>query len=680
MNTLTFDPVLPLPILLLLGVILLAIGIWSYLRFPRGMWFRAAACLLVWISLFNPQIIQKETQDLNDIALVLVDRSSSQTLQDRTDQTDQTLAALKAKLADTPNLEVRYLDITPDGKEDKRGTRALGTLQQAISGIDPDRYAGAILITDGQVHDLGQKIDTNGPLHVLLTGHKDDQDRRLKIVDAPHYGLVNHPLTIRAHVLDNGKINPAAPLRLILPDGSKTPFRAVENGAFEAQYTPKHAGDTVLVIETDPLPGEISLSNNVYALNVNGVHDRLRVLLVSGQPHQGQRTWRNILRSDPAVDLVHFTILRPSEKEDFTPLNELSLIAFPVRELFEEKLDDFDLIIFDRYYKHNVLSESYFDNIKEYVKNGGALLVSAGPDFAGPRSLAHTRLGDLLPARPSGQVLEDTPYRITRSQTGARHPISANLSGDENKWGRWVRVIDTTDITGKTILQSDKGNPLLVVNRIDDGRIAMLLSDQMWMWARGFDGGGPHADLVRHVVHWLMKEPDLEEERLILQKGDQASLDIIRQSLSPDRPVVTVTRPDGSTEEITLRPIAKGRSQATIEAATPGIYRAQTGEYSAVTTVGSPNPKEFIDPRASALPLQEIIAQTGGDIRWIDDGLPRIRRTGAEASSFGSGWIGLKQNNAKAVIGSQHTALLPVWLIFLLALGLWLAGWWRESR
>lgn len=574
MNSLTFDPVLPLALLFGLGALLLAIGVWSYLRFPRGMWFRAAACVLVWVSLFNPQVIQKETKPLSDIALVLIDRSSSQTLQDRMEQTDKALGELKATLDDQTNLEVRTLDITPDGKEDKRGTRALGLLQQAMSGIDPERYAGAILITDGQIHDLDQKIETNGPLHVLLSGHKDDQDRRLEIVDAPHYGLVDHPLTIRAQVLDNGRVNPSAPLRLILPDGSQTPFSPLENGLFEVEYTPKHAGDTVLVIETDPLPGEISLSNNVYALNVNGVHDRLRVLLVSGQPHQGQRTWRNILRSDPAVDLVHFTILRPSEKEDFTPLNELSLIAFPVRELFEEKLDDFDLIIFDRYYKHNVLSEAYFDNIKGYVKKGGALLVSAGPDFAGPRSLANTRLGEILPAKPSGQILEDAPFRVTRSQTGTRHPISANLSGEEKKWGRWIRVVGTRDVTGKTILQTGRGIPLLSVDRIEEGRIAMLLSDQMWLWARGFDGGGPHTDLVRHVVHWLMKEPDLEEERLILQKGDQTSLDIIRQSLSPDRPTVTVTRPDGSSQDVTLQAVSKGRSQANIDAAMPGIYRA----------------------------------------------------------------------------------------------------------
>lgn len=680
MNTLSFDPVLPLSVLLGLGVLLLGIGAWSYLRFARGMWFRAAACLLVWGSLFNPQIIQKETKALSDIALVVVDRSSSQTLQDRTAQTDRALSDLKAKLADYANLEVRYLEVTPDGQEDKRGTRALSVLQHALSGVDPQRYAGAILISDGQVHDLDQNIGANGPLHVLLSGHKNDQDRRLKIIDAPQYGLVDQPLTIRAQVLDNGAVNPDAPLRLILPDGGQIPFQAAENGTFEAQYTPKHAGNTVLVIETDPLAGEISLSNNVYALTLNGVHDRLRVLLVSGQPHQGQRTWRNILRSDPAVDLVHFTILRPSEKEDFTPLNELSLIAFPVRELFEDKLDDFDLIIFDRYYKHNVLSESYFDNIKGYVKNGGALLVSAGPDFAGPRSLANTRLGDLLPAQPSGQVLTDAPYRITRSPTGTRHPVSANLSGVEQKWGRWVRLIETNNITGKTILQSDKGHPLLVVNRVEDGRIAMLLSDQMWLWARGFDGGGPHADLVRHVVHWLMKEPDLEEEQLLLQKPDQTTLEIIRQSLSPERPVVTLTRPDGSTEEITLRPVAKGRSKATITATTPGIYRAHSGDFSAVTTVGSPNPKEFIDPRASAHPLKDIVAVSGGDIRWIDDGLPRLRRTGSEASAFGSGWIGLKQNNAQAIIGSKHSALLPFWLIFLLGGGLWVLGWWRESR
>ncbi len=133
------------------------------------------------------------------------------------------------------------------------------------------------------------------------------------------------------------------------------------------------------------------------------MRDKLRVLLVSGEPHAGERTWRNLLKSDASVDLVHFTILRPPEKQDGTPINELSLIAFPTRELFQQKIGEFQLIIFDRYARQGVLPIIYFDNITRYVRDGGAVLVAAGPDYASQTSLWRTPLDAILPAEPDRQ-------------------------------------------------------------------------------------------------------------------------------------------------------------------------------------------------------------------------------------------------------------------------------------
>lgn len=680
MTDLIFTPILPLPLLLVLGLFIVAIAVWSVLKNLRGIWYRLGACLLVWGCLFNPQITSNDTRPLKDIAIVLVDKSSSQQLGDRRAQTDNTVVEIKKSLSLHSDLEVRFIDITPDGKEDQLGTRAVTALRQALSGIDPDRFAGSILISDGQIHDTDNLSGLEGPLHLLLTGKKNDQDRRLEVIDAPRYGLVDDPLKIRVRVFDNAQLNKDAVVRLTTPDGSIKLFPPSESDVREITFTPKHAGNSVLVIETDPLPNELSTSNNKVALNINGVHDRLRVLLVSGKPHQGQRTWRNILRSDPAVDLVHFTILRPSEKEDFTPLSELSLIAFPVRELFEEKLNDFDLIIFDRYYKHDVLSEGYFQNIDEYVKKGGALLISAGPDFTGPRSLANTRLSDILPAKPSGQILQNKPFHLKRTDIGKRHPITNRLAGNEKDWGQWLRIIESRDYSGQAILESNDQQPILIVDHVKEGRIAMLLSDHIWLWARGFDGGGPHSDLVRHVVHWLMKEPDLDEEKLSLNQIDGANLEIIRQSLSTSPPDVTFTRPDGSEETVKLKPAKNGRSTARVSANTPGIYRANDGKYNAITTLGSLNPKEFMDPRASAEPLEKLIEKVGGTVHWLDDTMPLIKRISAKSNIGAGGWIGLVQNHAETIVGMKKIPLLPVWLIFVAALGLWTLGWWRESR
>ena len=153
-----------------------------------------------------------------------------------------------------------------------------------------------------------------------------------------------------------------------------------------------HAGMNIVEIELEPVPGELTPANNRVVIAAEGVRENLRVLLVSGEPHAGERTWRNLLKSDAAVDLVHFTILRPPEKQDGTPIHQLSLIAFPTRELFSEKIKDFDLIIFDRYQHRGILPLLYYDNIARYVdRHGGALLIAAGDDYAGNASLLRAR-------------------------------------------------------------------------------------------------------------------------------------------------------------------------------------------------------------------------------------------------------------------------------------------------
>ena len=193
-----------------------------------------------------------------------------------------------------------------------------------------------------------------------------------------------------------------------------------------AQIPIPHAGPNIVEIEASPLEDELTPVNNRAVVSIDGVRDKLRVLLVSGEPHAGERTWRNLLKSDASVDLVHFTILRPPEKQDGTPINELSLIAFPTRELFQQKINEFHLIIFDRYARQGVLPIIYFDNIARYVREGGAVLVAAGPDYASPTSIWRTPLEQILPAEPSGRTIE-MPFHAQLTDAGKRHPVTRGL-------------------------------------------------------------------------------------------------------------------------------------------------------------------------------------------------------------------------------------------------------------
>ncbi len=318
----------------------------------------------------------------------------------------------------------------------------------------------------------------------------------------------------------------------------------------------KHAGPNIVEIEASPLDNELTLVNNRAVVAIDGVRDKLRVLLVSGEPHSGERTWRNLLKSDPSVDLIHFTILRPPEKQDGTPINELSLIAFPTRELFtpapQGKLNEFNLIIFDRYARQGVLPMPYFDNIARYVRGGGAVLVSAGPDYASTTSIWRTPLDSVLPAEPVG--VSEKPFYAHLSDAGKRHPVTRGLEGSASEpphWSRFFRTVETRNATIPPVMTGADGKPLLLLSRYGEGRVALLLSDHIWLWARGYEGGGPHLDLLRRMSHWLMKQPDLDEEALRLQTQGK-DLAVLRQTMSDSVAPVTITSPSGKTRELTL--------------------------------------------------------------------------------------------------------------------------------
>jgi len=435
----------------------------------------------------------------------------------------------------------------------------------------------------------------------------------------------------------------------------------------------------------------LTLVNNRAAVVVNGVRDRLKVLLVSGEPHAGERVWRNILKSDPSVDLVHFTILRPPEKQDGTPIKELSLIAFPIRELFDVKLSDFDLIIFDRYSRRGIIPQAYIENVVRYVQKGGALLEAAGPNFGTPSSLFRTPLGDILPSEPTGSVDEEG-FKPELTTLGRRHPVTEDLPGagapgQAPSWGRWFRQVEARVHNGTVVMKGDHGAPLLILDRVGKGRVAQLLSDQMWLWARGFEGGGPQAELLRRLAYWLMKEPDLEENDLrAAVEGDQ--LKVTRQSLEPDDRPVTVTAPDGSTSALKLTPGDGGRSTGVLPITQMGLYHvtepapAQAGEsHTALAAAGPLNPIEFADVRTTPDILAPLAAATGGGVFWAGDGtIPEVRRVSLGRAAAGRGWMGIRENGDYVVTGFRDTPLLPAIAALLLTVGLLIAAWRREGR
>ena len=687
---LSFAPLVPWEAVAVLAAVSTLLLIFGMGRGARGCLVRLFVLAVLSLGLLNPHL-ESESRDVHpDIALVVVDGSSSQNAGKRPAQRARAVAAVRNRLAKFDDLEVRMVE----GRETAEGTLLFGPLRQALADLPRGRYAGSVFITDGQVHDMptldekrsdGSAIrrpELDAPLHVLLTGQPDERDRRLIVEKSPAFGIVGKKVTLKLRIEDQP--SPAGrPVGVaIRVDGGEAIRTSMPVGTSTNVEVPlDHGGNTIIELEADAMRNEISLVNNRAVVTVNGVRDRLQVLLVSGQPHLGERTWRNLLKSDPSIDLVHFTILRPPGKSDFTPLNELALISFPIRELFEIKLKDFDLIVFDRYVLRYVLPLSYFQNIATYVRNGGAVLASVGPEFANIRSIYNTPLGDIFPAQPSGPVIEDA-FRPMLTARGRRHPVTAGLPGDNAKtpnWGRWYRQVEAVANRGQTLMTGSDEQPLLILDRVGKGRIAQFMSDHIWLWARGFDGGGPHAELMRRTSHWLMQEPDLEEEDLRASvEGNR--LTIQRRSLDPAVPPVTVTSPSGAKKGVTLTPAADGSAKATVEIMETGLYQIEDGRRRAMAAAGRLNPPEFADLRASAEPLLPVVKASGGGTAWIAEGLPDLRRTRPERRGTGAGWFGLQRNGAFVVTGVRQTPLLPALVFLLLVAGGVMLSWWREGK
>jgi hypothetical protein len=683
----SFSPLVPTYIVWAAIAVAVAMALLIVLSRTRGALVRTIALALFVLALANPSITREDRDPLTSVAVVVIDKSPSQEFGDRTQQTEAARAALAERLGRMPGVEVRFVEAgQADGETD--GTRLFTALSAALTDVPHDRVAGVILVTDGRVHDVPAEAAALGfaaPVHGLITGRKDERDRRVVLTAAPRFGIVGQSQTITFRVEDQGAR--AGPAQVtVRRDGETIDSRNVRVGAsVSVNVQIPHAGPNIVEIEASPLDNELTEVNNRAVVSIDGVRDKLRVLLVSGEPHAGERTWRNLLKSDASVDLVHFTILRPPEKQDGTPINELSLIAFPTRELFQQKINEFQLIIFDRYARQGVLPIIYFDNIARYVRQGGAVLVAAGPDYASQTSIWRTPLDVILPAEPSGRT-NDGAFHARLTDLGKRHPVTRGLEGSDSDpphWSRWFRLVDTRAAKGTPVMHGPDNKPLLVLSREGDGRVALLLSDHIWLWARGYEGGGPHIDLLRRLSHWLMKQPDLEEEalRLIVRGRD---LTVQRQTMSDTVGEVTLTTPSGKTRNVTLAQAEPGVWRSTIAANELGLWRATDGTLNALANVGPANPREFTEVTSTTEVLAPLASATGGDAVRIGDGsgvhLPRIVAVRSSDSFKGDDWIGLRMREASVVRGIGVLPLFAGLIGLLLLVGSLAATWMREGR
>ncbi len=692
--TLILDPLLPWPVLwfaLSLAVAGAGVALWRGLT---GWWLRAMALAVLLVALANPSLQTENRAPLSDIVLLVVDKSASQRISDRMAQIDAVVADLTARLGLMENVDLRTVTVADAPGEG--GSLVMTALAELLAEEPRARVAAAILVTDGQVHDVPLTPAIPAPLHVLLTGRDGDWDRRLVVRNAPAFAIIDEEVTLTLRIEDQGAV-PAgaaglADLAIAVDGGPAQTYQVPTGEDLSLPVTLPHGGMNVLQFNVAPVEGELTDRNNAAVVQINGVRDRLRVLLVSGEPHAGERTWRNLLKSDSSVDLVHFTILRPPEKQDGIPVSELSLIAFPTRELFVEKIDEFDLIIFDRYRMRGILPMDYLENIRAYVEAGGAVLVAAGPEYGTVDSVFRSPLGSILPGAPTARVIEQG-YVPLITDLGQRHPVTEGLAAFAPRptipatgsapaipgWGRWFRTVEVEPVAGDIVMSGAEGRPLLLLDRVGEGRVALLASDHAWLWSRGYEGGGPQLELLRRLAHWMMKEPDLEEEALTATAEGQ-TLTVVRRSLAETPREVTITGPDGTVTLLPLLETLPGRFAADWTAPEIGLYRLSDGDMQAVVALGPTAPREFEQTIASDDLLAPAVAATGGGTLRLEDGLPDVRRVGMGRVAAGRGWIGITAREAYLTADLRIAPLLPAWAFLLLASLLAVAAWLREGR
>ncbi|EBA05221.1 hypothetical protein RB2150_14066 [Rhodobacteraceae bacterium HTCC2150] len=682
-----FDPLFSWPILAGLMIVTMVVVIWAKSRGLSGWGLRGLGVLVVLLALANPSLKEEDRNPLSDIVVVVSDETASQSVAKRPEQMAAARTALLAKLNAMENVEIKETTLR-DGEGDQ-GSLLIGALRETMATTPKGRLAGAFLLSDGQVHDADIAPEFPAPVHVLLSGEPNDWDRRLVIKNAPAFAILGEEISLTLLIEDQGDapdLGITAPLQVSIDGAEPLNFNVEIGREIRVPLVLSHAGMNILQFTVKTEDGELTDRNNTTVVQINGVRDRLRVLLVSGQPHAGERTWRNLLKSDSAVDLVHFTILRPPEKQDGVPISELSLIAFPTQELFMEKIHEFDLIIFDRYRRRGLLPSIYLNNVRNYIESGGAVLIAAGPDFATAESLYRSPLGDVLPGEPTSIIIEEG-YKPQISELGARHPVTAGLekfspnptTDDGPGWGRWFRLIELGNTRGHTVMTGPDEKPLLVLDRVGEGRVALLASDHAWLWGRGYEGGGPQLELLRRLAHWMMKEPELEED-VLTAIADGQNITITRRMIEGSPSDVTITAPNGATATITLSETAPGVFSSEYRGSEMGLFRVVEGDKETVIALGPAAPKEFEQTIATGDVLAPIADATNGGVRSVSDGVPNIRKVRAGRVGEGRGWLGITPRGAYETADVRIKALLPMWLMLLAAAGLFVAGWLREGR
>ncbi len=550
---------------------------------------------------------------------------------------------------------------------DRRATDIGASLFGLPDMVQGSRPAGALLVSDGADRAaLGRAFAAEGADGVIrltsslgfpvstwsVGGDEGAPDLSVAAVDAPPFGFVRRPLTLTAHISNRGL--PGRALQVALrSDGAIVGSQQVavppgEEREVTFEVKPDAIGYHTYEVEVPVPDGDTIPSNNRMEITVKVVRDRTRVLQVTSRPSWDVKFLRRLLKTDPNIDLVSFFILRNNNDGELTRIGKpLSLIEFPYRELFDQDLQGFDLVIFQNFWFGSFLPVDdgfALDNIADYVREGGAFLMVGGDASFGEARYGRSPLAAVMPTGMPETPLSITRFQATLTETGLRHPITRLTRDPGANSARWERLpslqganpLGDLQEGASTLVEDGSGRPIVAVRSAGRGRTMAVATDTTWNWAlaggEGPGGGADHATFWRNAVRWLVKDVEQKQVQIITDKENyrlgetvQAQVRVLNDDYSPrgDVELVGSAVPVRGGEPRAFGGVTDGSGQFAVGIAADreGTLRigvdvpAIGGEYGSaeVRVSVSDREGELEDPAARPALMAAIAQGTGGE-------------------------------------------------------------------
>ncbi len=469
----------------------------------------------------------------------------------------------------------------PGLRAQDQGTRLLELLHGLAQ--DPGSQAGILVFTDGITNGdqkaLAESSTLAVPVFAVGAGETEGfTDVRIADVRAPQFAFRGREFKIELTVQASGLKGKVVPLyfnrgRSLITSRSIT----INNDLFEQKitlaFTPRELGTLTFSLDIPAQPGEQITQNNQKEFKVDVQRDKIRVLTLSGSPSWNYRFMRMAMKQDPLIELVSFVFLRtPTDTVD-VPENQLSLIPFPIDDIFLEELKNFDVVVFDNFSHRAYFNPVYLEKVRDFVRNGGGLAMLGGSRAFDSGGYADSALRDVLPVELDGKgtYRTGTSVRPVLTTAGKVHPITRLLPdsrGNEEAWAKMPPLTTLNQVRsarGETLLTAgDSGAPLLTIGRAGKGRTLALMSDDTWRWnfiaVGNRESPQNHLKLIRQAVRWLAQEPAFEQVQIqplaVSRPGEKVDikLRVLNDDFTPARQAAVQLRVIGPDGEPTLLP------------------------------------------------------------------------------------------------------------------------------